>query len=277
MTFTRNASFETSRSNELQIEGACLCLSICEKEGVWCDIRTVHVGSPALSVRLKVAQERNQTYRLINEEVFIVYTPKPYAAQNPRSIIEGFPFATVTTAAPGLLATATPLYFVGDPKTSSAMAGHFAAGNPQAKAVVDGMDVLAIFNGPHAYISAHWYEDRPTVPTWDYVAAHVRGKIKVLPDTEAKLAVLELVSARAEAYQGKPWTLADAPEGKVDSLIDFITAFHIEIEDIVGVTKLNQTHPRPDQLRVADQLERRNYFGDAEIARAIRNLAIDAE
>ncbi|MEM9054682.1 MAG: FMN-binding negative transcriptional regulator [Pseudomonadota bacterium] len=205
----------------------------------------------------------------------VMYVPKAYRADHPRKIAQAYPFATLATFGEQLFATATPLYFIGDVDTSDIMAGHFAAGNPQAKSLTDGMDALAVFQGPHAYISAHWYEDRPTVPTWDYIAAHVRGTIEVLRTDPGKLDVLERVSADSEAYQENPWTLADAPPGRVAQLLGGITAFHLHITEIIGVTKLNQTHPRTDQLRVAEQLEQRNFFGDQEISQAIRALKSD--
>src|SRR5689334_6166878 len=98
----------------------------------------------------------------------LLFAPDAYAAADPVAIVRRYPFAQFVTEGPDLLATAIPLFFEHD-RDASTMVGHMARRNLQASALHAGQRALAIFAGPHAYISSRWYKDRPTVPTWNYV------------------------------------------------------------------------------------------------------------
>ena len=74
--------------------------------------------------------------------------------------------------------SSTPIFFARDDGRES-LVGHMARRNPHAAALEDGQPALAVFWGPHAYISSRWYEEKPEVPTWNYVQAHVRGVLDV--------------------------------------------------------------------------------------------------
>ncbi len=196
-----------------------------------------------------------------------MYIPEPYKAPNPREIISTHPFATLfSSGADGLMATPTPVFFETDGAEEMVMVGHFAGPNPHAASLTDGDEILAVFSGPHAYISASWYEEKPTVPTWNYVAAHVHGKVCCVEDDAGRRQILSRIAEKSEFWNPQPWTLDDAPDGKVGQLLPHIRAFRILIEKIEGVTKLSQTHPEADQRRVIDGLKERNLPGDAWVA-----------
>jgi transcriptional regulator len=202
-----------------------------------------------------------------------LFVPEAYAAADPAAIVHAWPFAQlVTTSAGGEIhATATPLYFEAD-GDHSRLIGHVAARNGQAATLVEGAPVLALFNGPHAYISSRWYHDLPQVPTWDYVAAHVRGRIEPIDDAAGARAVLERVVAMEEAGAAEPWRLDHAPEGRVAKLLPMIRAFRIHVDWLEGVTKLNQTHPATDRARIVTALSGRGESHEDAIARLIAGL-----
>lgn len=177
-----------------------------------------------------------------------LYHPAPYAARDPLSIVRNHPFATVI--GPDLQATAAPVVFERKDEASP-LIGHLASRNPHAQAMTDGAPVLAVFAGPHAYISPRWYLETPEVPTWDYIAAHVRGRLEMTPDAEDKLAVLRRTAECVEAGFDNPWTLDDAPEGRVAFLLPMITAFRIHVDRIDAVEKLSQRQPAGDRRRIA--------------------------
>jgi transcriptional regulator len=128
---------------------------------------------------------------------------------------------------------------------------------------------LAVFSGPHAYVSSRWYQDKPQVPTWDYVAAHVRGTIEPLDGDDDALAVLRRIVEIEEAGAADPWTMEKAPAGRITLLLPMIRAFRIHIDRIEGVTKLNQTHPVSDRIRIADALRGKGESPEDAIARLI--------
>lgn len=207
-----------------------------------------------------------------------LYAPKAYIAEDPRQIVRDHPFALlITTGETGPWATSIPIYFETDDPAETRLIGHMARNNPHAQALRAGDTALAVFAGPHAYVSAGWYRERPTVPTWNYVTAHVRGTLDPIDDDETQLRLLDRVTEMVEQGHSSPWTMAQAPEGRVDALLPHIRSFRIEIDSVEGVTKLSQTHPAGDRARVIDALEARGWFGDQEIAALMRENERTAE
>jgi transcriptional regulator len=119
--------------------------------------------------------------------------------------------------------------------------GHMATANPHWRQL-DGEKALAIFTGPHAYISPTWYETANSVPTWNYVAVHVVGTVRIVRDP---MRLREIVRAYVEFYEASmpnPWSLDSADPDFITRLLDAIVGFTIEIERIEGKWKLSQNH-----------------------------------
>lgn len=174
------------------------------------------------------------------------YAEGPYGASDPAALVRQYPFATLLS--PDLHATATPILF--ETKSATTMIGHMARRNPHAAAMAAGQAVLALFNGPHTYISPRWYIEKPTVPTWNYVGARVRGTLEPIDDNATQLAILRQTIDTMESLWADPWTLDDAPDGKVEQLLPMIRSFRIHVKSIDGTTKLSQTHPIGDRERI---------------------------
>lgn len=203
-----------------------------------------------------------------------MHVPPAYEATDPEATIRRYPFAWLVSQGPhGPFATWTAMFWEGD--SGDAIVGHIARANPHADALEDGSAALAIFSGPHAYISAGWYRERPTVPTWNYVAAQARGKVELLKSREQRLAVLDLTALTLESDHKPPWRMDDAPEGRVDALLEHILAFRIRIARVDGADKLSQAQPQSDQLRVIEALRARGGSGDADVAAMMEALLAD--
>lgn len=202
----------------------------------------------------------------------VMYAPSAFAASDPAAIVNEYPFAHLITAVGGeTFATPTPIFFETD-DTRSTLVGHLTRVNPHAHALRSGQPVLAVFSGPHTYISASWYKTLLTVPTWDYIAAQVRGRIEPIDDDEGQINVLRRVAQALERENNPPWTLEQAPPGKVQQLLPRIRSFRITVERIEGVTKLNQTHPVSDRTLIIQQLLARRDTDSHEIARLMAQL-----
>jgi transcriptional regulator len=202
-----------------------------------------------------------------------MYVPPSYVARYPRDIIAAYPFATLVTATPdGPFATWVPIYFETNDPDETRLVGHMARANPHASALRTGDPTLAIFSGPHAYISASWYRERPTVPTWNYLAAQVRGPLEAIDDDIGQLAILRRSAAMAERGSPAPWQLDHAPEGRLDMLLPRIRSFRLTIARIDAAEKLNQPQPLSDRLRVIEALEQRRTGDDLDIAGKMRAL-----
>jgi transcriptional regulator len=136
------------------------------------------------------------------------------------------------------------------------LVGHMARANPQWHEAA-GQTALAIFSGPHAYVSPTWYEAEQVVPTWNYAAAHAYGRVEVIEDTGA---LLEIVQRSVEFYEQampRPWSFGPASTF-VQRRLEQIVGFRMEVERIEGKFKLNQNHPTERRQKVARALAERD-------------------
>lgn len=145
------------------------------------------------------------------------------------------------------------------------LTGHMARANPQWKEV-DGRQVLAVFSGPHAYISPAWYGETNVVPTWNYMSVHVFGRFEVISDTDAALVHLGQAVDYFEASASEPWRLESTDPEFQRSLAVAIVAFSIRVDQIQGAWKLNQHHPESRRASTIAGLRRRSLGDDLEIA-----------
>jgi len=197
-----------------------------------------------------------------------MFVPAAYSAGDRsalRALIRRHPFALLTTAgASGLWATSLPLVFETDDPGDDRLIGHLARRNGHAAALDDAAHVLATFSGPNAYVSSRWYQDRPEVPTWNYVAVQVRATLTPVDDDEGLYAILDRTMQVAE---GGRLDLGGLPEGRSATLLPYIRGFRLTITAIDGTTKLSQTHPPADRLRIIRGLLAEGDEGGRAIAR----------
>jgi len=146
--------------------------------------------------------------------------------------------------------------------------GHVARGNPHWEALEGARHVLAIFQGPHAYVSPTWYVTHPSVPTWNYAVVHAQGSARLIDEAELHEVVHEL-SARYEAGNSPPWKMSDQPAAYVSSMLAMIVGFEIEVARLDGKFKLSQNRP-VEIARVAERLE---DSGEGEVAHMMRSHA----
>jgi transcriptional regulator len=156
-------------------------------------------------------------------------------------------FATLVTD--GLNANHLPMLPDG-----GVLRGHVARANSVWKAG-DGA-ALAIFLGPHAYVSPSWYPSKAeagkAVPTWNYITVHARGSIRWIQDADWLRAHVTALSATHEAPRPEPWKVSDAPANYIDSLLRAIVGFELTIETLEGKYKLSQNRSEADQQGVRD-------------------------
>lgn len=148
---------------------------------------------------------------------------------------------------------------------------HLARANPQAAALGRGCPALAVFQGPHGYVSPAWYEDRAaSVPTWNFVAVHARGTATAIGDAQAVDALLRRLGARYEAGMPEPWTPDELAPRRLAGLHAAIVAFSMPIARIDGKFKLSQNRSPGDRAGVVAALR---TGGDAALADAMVRAA----
>ncbi len=137
-----------------------------------------------------------------------MYLPASFAVADSDRLAEvmrKFSFATLVTATDGVpFATHLPLLHRPQPGTLGVLVGHVARANPQWQHFTTEKESLAIFSGPHAYVSPSWYETELAVPTWNYIAVHAYGVPRVIEDEAWLEALLDEMVQRYEASRPQP-------------------------------------------------------------------------
>ncbi len=164
------------------------------------------------------------------------------------------------------IATHLPLLLECDDGKPSRLLGHVAKGNPQWRQA-DQRKVLAIFSGPHAYVSAAWYGEKNVVPTWNYVAVHVTGRLRIEQDPEKLMSLVQKTVFFYEREAINPWSMETSDGEYQKNLLGGIVGFEIVIESIEGCWKLNQHHSESRRNGALAGLRQRNIGDDLEIAR----------
>jgi transcriptional regulator len=132
---------------------------------------------------------------------------------------------------------------------------HVARGNPLAACADGQASWLVTVNGPHAYVSPHWYASADQVPTWLYQTVHLTGPARIMSEAEL-VQNLDRLSAKFEAgLAPKPaWTVGEVSAGRREMLLRMITGIVMTVETVEGSFKLNQTKSEADAISVAAAL-----------------------
>jgi len=182
----------------------------------------------------------------------------------------GFGILTVNGAEGPLLAHVP--FLIAPDGTSADL--HLARSNPIARSALPAAAVIAV-SGPDAYISPDWYGLEDQVPTWNYVAVHLRGTFSSLP-ADTLRGHADALSARFEAnlQPKKPWVSAKMTDGVMDRMMRMILPFRLTITGLDGTWKLNQNKTAEACLAAANALAARG--GEAE-ATALARLMRQAD
>jgi transcriptional regulator len=173
-----------------------------------------------------------------------------------RAAVRDIAFGTlITQGADGIEANHLPMLQEGD-----VLRGHFARANPAWKNLSPGAEALAIFLGPHVYVSPNWYPSKAEtgkgVPTWNYITVHARGRIALHDDPQWLRAHVGRLSEVHEAGRPMPWKVEDAPKDYIDGLLRAIVGFELSVASLEGKWKLSQNRAAADIEGVRDALAR---------------------
>ena len=204
-----------------------------------------------------------------------VYVPEHFAGRDRATIarlVHDYPFATlVTLGVPEPIVTHLPLLLVADCEPHGTLFGHFARANPHARSDPHAESV-AIFHGPHAYVTPSWYVDPAgAVPTWNYAVAHAHGAIELARDPAETRAVLDLLIQRFESSRAAPWQPGLDPDRLV-AMVGAIVGFKIRVKRLEAKLKLSQNRSPDDRRRVAAGLDAEGYAEATATAAWMRGL-----
>ena len=137
----------------------------------------------------------------------------------------------------------------------SYLEAHLVRSNPIARALKEPQKAVIAVSGGDGYISPDWYGVEDQVPTWNYVAVHLRGSLRLLPD-DALRGILERLSGNMEArLLPKPiWKIDKVSDDALVKMMRQVVPVAIDISDIDGTWKLAQNKPEEVRLAAADAL-----------------------
>jgi len=188
-----------------------------------------------------------------------MYVPQYFLIKNIdicHRLIRDHGFGELITVDPEGASFASHLPFMLDPARGQfgTLTAHVARANPQWRHFASGRAALAIFHGPHAYVSPQWYGTEEAVPTWNYLAVHAYGVPQIIEDANEVLRYLRALSGAHEAANGTAWRMEGLPEDYLARMVKGLVAFETQISRIEGKAKLSQNRGEEDQLSVASAL-----------------------
>ncbi len=155
----------------------------------------------------------------------------------------------------------------------SVLVGHISKENDQGKLFYDSPKSLAIFQGPHSYVSSSWYS-HDNVSTWNYIAVHVYGKIKVMTELELYEHLIQLTN-HFEAKSEKPKYFENIGPKTIRENITGVTGFTMTIETIQSSFKLSQNRNKEDHTSIISELEKSGDANAKEVAKEMRKHGHD--
>jgi len=181
-------------------------------------------------------------------------------------------FATLITQDEGVpWGTHIPILLDAEQGEHGTLVGHFARANPQRHMLARGVEALAIFQGPHGYISPSWREiqEHDDAPTWDYAVAHAYGRPRLFDDERRLYDLLVRTIAHTERQHEQPWTLKMSLD-EARPQMRGIVGFEMEIARLEANFKLGQRRSQTDKERIYGQLMRRDDQQDRLLAQMMK-------
>lgn len=184
-----------------------------------------------------------------------MYTPKFFASDDQvlaRRIVADYAFGLLMTLPSEVGVDADishlPMLWLDDGGPNGRIVAHVARANPHG-ARFDGKSAsVAVFSGPHAYISPNWYAHDGLVPTWNYAAVHLHGKPCAVEDEAGAIDILDALVGNFESDASGNWSTADLQDGMLSKQVRGIVALEMPVERIEIKVKMSQNR-QPDDIQ----------------------------
>jgi transcriptional regulator len=207
-----------------------------------------------------------------------MYLPEHFAAtrvEELHRVITEYPLGALVIHGPNGL-DANHLPFELDPKAGERghLLAHVARANPVWQELQEGDEILVIFRAADAYISPNWYPSKHElhrqVPTWNYQAVHVHGKVRIRDDERFVRGLVARLTRVHEAGTGseRPWKMTDSSKEYIDQMLTAIVGIEIDITKLIGKWKLSQNKEVRDRVNVVEELRKR---GEQKVSAAMQD------
>ena len=198
-----------------------------------------------------------------------MYTPKIYKQEDQEEINNfirqnGFGIL-ISHGAERIIGTHIPLELSDD---GTQLHTHISRANPQWKNLDENKEILVIFNGPHTYISSSWY-DHENVPTWNYLAVHVYGTLRIIEGDELRISLKKLVD-KYEQHSKNPVSVETMSAEYFEKEMKGVVGFEITVNKTEAVYKLSQNRDQKNHTAIINELDNRTDDASHEIAEAMK-------
>ncbi len=150
--------------------------------------------------------------------------------------------------------------------------GHIMRKTDHHQALLENPQVLALFTGPHTYVSASWYTTPSIGSTWNYMSVHLHGKVRFMSNEELIGLMKKLTLHFEDQNTDSPTVYDNLPESFLSKMLPAIVGIEIKVEQLLNVFKLSQNRDEASYVNIIDQLEKRDEKGSsAMIAEEMRN------
>jgi transcriptional regulator len=195
-----------------------------------------------------------------------LYIPKAHLVGD-RDLLHAFmeehPFVELVTASPNIRITHVPVLLERSAGEYGQIFGHLSRQNPQSQAMDGRQMAVAVFRGPHGYISPTWFAKKDGVPTWNFAVVHASGRPRTITDQNTLRRMLGRLVSSFEKHNGSGYDLSRLPEAHIASLMEGIVGFEIPLESLEGKFKLGQSWSETDKERALEHLRRAAPRGDS--------------
>lgn len=165
-----------------------------------------------------------------------------------------------------------PMLWLDEGGPNGRIIAHVARANPHGGRFDGKSPSVAIFSGPHAYVSPNWYAHEGLVPTWNYAAVHLHGKPRAVEDEAGAIAVLDALVSTFESDKTGNWSTGDLPDGMLSRQIKGIVALEMPVEKIEIKLKMSQNRQPDDIKGVIRALEASAVEDDRATAEMMKEL-----
>lgn len=167
-------------------------------------------------------------------------------------------------------ATQIPLEVVADNDGKIILSGHLMKNTDHHRAFVKNGNVLVIFNGPHCYVSASWYNNPQSASTWNYMTVHAKGTISFSDDIGTYEAIKAITNKYEDAQSAAAFN--NMSQAYIGKMLKAIVGFTIEVKTVENIFKLSQNKTSEEQLKIIDKLKKRGDENSILIAAEMKKL-----
>lgn len=176
-------------------------------------------------------------------------------------LIEAAAFATVVTSGPqGLVVSHLPFVLDRTRGANGTLVSHLARANPHSELIAQDRETVAVFQGPHGYISSSWYPRNPvrdSAPTWNFAVVHCHGNPVPLDKRATARHLLQLVDV-LEKDRDDRWRMRELGPGGMERRIPHIIGFDLPIERLEAKFKMGQDERLHDTGGAISALEEKD-------------------